>query len=193
MYLSTRPWGGPLWFTADVYPVSLTTLLTCLFKVGRKEVMDEINQQCRFMVAPMSTKEMMRTPVGFLPSEASWKPEAPLLLQAQGCVNTLMTQSWVTVKATTVSDDSNSASTIFILGARITDAIQVSHNTASIQEVNVHDAWLGPIFCLWETAERPSMEHLARPSLHFYCLHHVGHKQHFMYWEIWSSLVFGGQ
>lgn len=27
----------PLWFMVDGYPVCLATLLTCLFKVGRKE------------------------------------------------------------------------------------------------------------------------------------------------------------
>lgn len=35
----------PLWFMVDAYPVSLATLLTCLFKVGGKEVMEEIKQQ----------------------------------------------------------------------------------------------------------------------------------------------------
>lgn len=35
------------------------------------------------------------------------------------------------------------ASAIFILGSRMTDATQLSHNTASIREVNVHNAGLG--------------------------------------------------
>lgn len=34
----------PLWFMVDGYPVCLATPLTCLFKVGRKEGVCEINQ-----------------------------------------------------------------------------------------------------------------------------------------------------
>lgn len=69
MYVSTRPCGGPLWLIRDLCPVSPATLLTCLFKLGRKESMDEINQQCCFVLAPASIKEVVKTPSMFLPSE----------------------------------------------------------------------------------------------------------------------------
>ena len=72
-YLSTRPWGSPVGFTGDRCPVSLPTLLSCLFKLGRKEGrkegrkdMDEINQQCHITLVSVSIKELVRTPSVFL-------------------------------------------------------------------------------------------------------------------------------
>lgn len=56
----------PLWFMVDAYPVSLATLLTCLFKVGGKEATEEIKQHRYFMLAPVSTERMVRCHLGSL-------------------------------------------------------------------------------------------------------------------------------
>lgn len=118
----------PLWFTVDVYPVSLAVHLSCLFKVGRKEAMEEINQQRYFMLAPVSTKRMVRHHSGSclqsLPVNLRslsyckhgdlskpWWPKAEWLSRQQPCQMTLV------------------ASAVLILGSR-TAATQLSYNTA---------------------------------------------------------------
>jgi hypothetical protein len=66
MYLSTRPFGEPLWFMVNVYPVSLATFLACSFKVGRMEHLDKVRQPFGFLLPHISIKEM-KTPFRIFP------------------------------------------------------------------------------------------------------------------------------